>query len=791
MNNCFFFAILLALIFLRQGTIETVTAQGGGAVTGIQEYFIPGAQAQMLGLFNDILHNIDNTFCVTDASNTCLTTDTPGWEGLIEVRVSIVAYADASVVLIDRASNGYLAPDDYDVSHYDQVFYLDQGEVITLDQLGDDRLIGGDRIVSIGGPIFVVRAGWPTYIGSTLGVLPGGGQVLAGYWELYPTAVWGTEYGSPMGENNVVDHIDDRTTKIVVQAQQDNTSINRDGAPLTRLNRGQSYLIEEIQVGERISSDQPFSASLVASGWQNVDMRFFNLTPPALVDHDYIIPISSMETGSIEDLSLRIDYIRLYIYAYDETNYTIFQGNTPIASGSLDAGDTAVHRVSNTAEYQTNQTLNGSLRVTAGEGARLQVLAAVNSGGSSWDWGFPVVGSKYLIDDYYLAWSPATGPNYPTNDYRGLGHPVFITPVKNNTTIQVDWDNDNMPDETITLNNGRWIALLDDNDNDNTGAHITGSDPFTVVWGQDLLSSAADGYDLGYTILPQSTEFFSETENILELNKDVSPGIRMPGGVFDVTLNLKAGQFEIDNVAVVDQLPTPDFSYHPNSALIHYSDGLKLAVEPAINAQELTWDIKHPSDLTQDYTLAASQTLTVTFQMDVADPYNAAAFPDTQINNAVGFGQWQTFEFRPTAFDFLTITDQPSLIIIKETNPMGQTTFDFTSTVPNHPNFSLTDNGNLDDNRIIFTDLEAGAYIIAEDPTSFPDEFWTLIGVACVDQMDQPAAAEVDLENHQIEVLVETKKQITCTFFNERANYLEEGEEEIEQTLIYLPIIIK
>jgi hypothetical protein len=768
-----------------------VRGQGGGSVAGIQEYFIPGTQAQMLEMFNDILNDISSTLCVSDQANVCISTATPDWEDLIEVRVSLVAYADKSVVLIDRAANGYVSAGDYDPSHFDGLFNLNKGEVLIFDQLGSDQLRGGDRLVSIGGPIFVVRAGWPSYIGSSVGGIAGPGQVLAGYWELYPSSAWGREYGAPMGEDGTPGlHIDDRTTKIVVQAQADNTLIQRNGNPLTSLNRGQSFLVEGVLVGDKLTANQPFSASLVASGRQNVDMRFFNLTPPALVDHDYILPLSSMHIGDVTEFSFREDFVRLYIYAYDATTYSVYQGQSVIASATLSAGETAVHPIFATIEYETGQPLAGRLRVSAEPGARLQVLAAVNSGGSSWDWGFPVVGSKYLIDDYYLPWSPATGPNYPNGTYLGLGHPVLVSPVENNTTIQIDWDNDSNPDHSVTLNQEQWIALVDEQDKDNTGAHLTGSGPFTVVWGQDLLTDSSDGYDLGYTILPQSSEFFAEGENLLALSKAVTPDLALPGETFEVTLQLRAGQFAVDNVAMTDLLPSSDFSYRPNSSLIHYPTGQVINLEPLLNGQELVWDIKAPQDPTQEYTLPARQGLTLTFQMAVAFPYSATVFPDTQINNAVGFGQWQDFEFQPTAFDFLTIIDEPALTIVKEADPESANAFIFTSTVPGQPTFSLIDDGDPQHNRRSFTGLAEGAYVIAEDPAAWPDELWALIGADCVDQIGNPASVELDLENHQVTIFLQSSQHVTCTFFNERANYLAEDEIEGNKP-IYLPLILK
>ncbi len=658
--RCLVLAALLVLVLVAGGRpAATVLAQGGGSVTGIQEYFIPGTQEQMLDMFNDILQRgVGSSSCVSDDTGVCVTTSMPNWSDLIESRVSIVAYADRSVVLIDRASNGYLPPGDYNPADYDGIYNLDRGQVIVLDQLGSDQLVGGDRIVSVGGPIFVVRAGWPQYIGSGYVGSAQGGQILAGYWELYPTAIWGTEYGSPMGENgDPVYHVDDLTTKVVVQAKEDATVVSRNSSPVTTLNRGHSYVIDNINVGDEITGDEPIAVSLVASGHKSIDMRFFNLTPPALLDHEYVLPLSSMNHVSPGDF--RFDLVRLYIYAYDPTSYTIFQGGAAIASGLLNDGGLAVHNISLPTTYSEGAILEDGLRIVADDGARLQVLAAVDSNSAGWDWGFPVVGSRHLVDEYYLAWSPATGPGTSLSigwPYLDLGHPVFVSPVENNTTIQVDWDNDDTADETVTLDSGQWIGLLDRSDNDNTGAHVTGSGPFAIAWGEDLLADTMDGFDLGYSILPQPPEFFEFP--LLELDKEVLPDKVQPGEFFNVVLALTAPhpQFDIENVAITDKLPTADFVYTAGSAVVHYPGGIDLSLEPTISGQDLTWDLKDPADPVQEYTLPTGETVIITFRVDVVKPYSGS-LPDTQVNNAEGFGQWSSFEFQPTDFDFMEVDE--------------------------------------------------------------------------------------------------------------------------------------
>jgi hypothetical protein len=105
-----------ATLFLLLPSVVAVpaAAQGGSAAAGVQEYYVPGTQAELLGLFNQVLletYGADDqghpNACVSVASGVCLTTATPGWEDLIESRVSLVAY-DRSTVLLDDDADGYV-----------------------------------------------------------------------------------------------------------------------------------------------------------------------------------------------------------------------------------------------------------------------------------------------------------------------------------------------------------------------------------------------------------------------------------------------------------------------------------------------------------------------------------------------------------------------------------------------------------------------------------------------------------------------------------------------------------
>jgi len=82
-------------------------------------------------------------------------------------------------------------------------------------------------------------------------------------------------------------------------------------------------------------------------------------------------------------------------------------------------------------------------------------------------------------------------------------------------------------------------------------------------------------------------------------------------------------------------------------------------------------------------------------------------------------------------------------------------------------------------------ELDPGSYTVAENPSSFPDKYWALLSVTCVDGQGQPVAVDVDLFAYSATVLLQSGQHVTCTFLNERANVEEDGYQ------YYLPLVLK
>ena len=510
---------------------------------------------------------------------------------------------------------------------------------------------------------------------------------------------------------------------MLVQVSEDDTDVYRNGVKLTAtaLKRGDTLRVAAVGRGDLFTGRKgteaaPVAAYLTTSGKGSVDGWFFTLTPPDLLNHEYVVPLGPMRAS--DGSETRTGLVRLYVYAYDDGTgspvaFDVYQGTTKLNATAINlaAGTattvcvgTGTGCLGSDVPFTENAVLAGAIRVTATEGRKLQVLSAVNSGDSAWDWGFPVVGSRHLLNEYFVPWSPAHGPNWPNDPpgpsssfsylNGGYGQPLFVSPVQDGTVIRVDWDPgaDDGNEVEVTLDAGQWIALVDTSDGDNRGARITGSiddtqglgaaadvpeGAFALAWGEDLLAHQSDGYDLGYAVLPQKASFFKPP--ILEIEKTVVPEVTAAGGVFTVTLAVTARK-AVEDVSISDILPSTAFSYVPLSTTIALPDGTTLtgpSAEPSPNPPDPATEIHWP--LQYDFVFAGSpppeqQAIVVTFKLKVAAdyPFPAGQMTDSQDNLARATGRWCVttgicFDFEPEDRDDMTIV-AAAVSIVKSTN---------------------------------------------------------------------------------------------------------------------------
>jgi hypothetical protein len=309
--------------------------------------------------------------------------------------------------------------------------------------------------------------------------------------------------------------------------------------------------------------------------------------------------------------------------------------------------------------------------------------------------------------------------------------------VEDQTRIFADWDPwlDNGPEQSIVLNGGEWATLVDPIDGDNTGARLYGvrvggaaaeagppdgrpEGAFAVAWGEGILADLADGYDLGYGLLPQKEGLFDKS--ILDLTKVVEPEVVSPGDEVHVWLALTAGCEEVRSLSVSDTLPNEDFTYVSGSAAIYYPDGSVVSGPDAdpvtVDGRTLAWELGE-SLLPQNHVV-------VGFRVAVASEYSNP-LPDTQVNQAEGFGEWCPFEskpcfdLRPTGFDNIRVDEATGTIKVWKAVRWGGATPDegqtFTICVrPVDGGEEQCQEVDWDGGSLAFRDLPTGEYEVFE-----------------------------------------------------------------------------
>lgn len=223
------------------------------------------------------------------------------------------------------------------------------------------RFDGGDRIVSIGGPVGLVHNLWPADLSAT----PPDITIMGDAWEIYSTQALenGFSYRTPIGEDLAGAQF--ANVDLQVQALKDNTTISVGNGVITAaftLDQGQTYfsmgyidteaftetLAVAVKVGTIIQSDKPVQAGVIAynSGFQD---RYYNMIPNIIWGREYVMPVPGNGERDAE------------VYIYNPNPYTI-----TVTSADSSQSDTFPVPPASTVDY------------TSAAGASVPVLSSIH-----------------------------------------------------------------------------------------------------------------------------------------------------------------------------------------------------------------------------------------------------------------------------------------------------------------------------------------------------------------------------------------------------------------------------
>jgi len=683
-------ALLLALLLLSSTAtlLDTPRAEGGSIPSGYQSFYVLGDSTKIIKNAVDVACNFN-----------------PATAQPYSV-FSLVAYQNKSRIYIDLRGNGY-AFNKMGFTGADAVFELDKGGVLTLDNwappyytiipptrgtllngnlTGPGNTItgvdGGDYFFVAGGPLNVFRGATDRQPGT------GDGNFVADMWEIY-----NLESGGPLAQKKYIIPVGENTagtedflgsgelvggTFAVVQSTADGTVVHysKQGTPLTKaLSRGESFVIQHVWEGDYIEANNKIQVGLIASGGETYDIRYFTLKDARLTGRDFYAPTFPSGYEPMD--------IRFHIYAVTDAHVTI-ETDAGVAPGW---NQKAVPINTTDTSFTTDGTT--PVHIYGKPGERITVLVSVDTGSGDRDWGFTPVDRNSLVNEYYVPYAPS-GKN-STRDMQ-----LWVTPVYSGTTIYADYNQDDVVDESTTLDKMEAHGFYDKADMDNTGTHLFADFPFSVVYGESVYAIVGgdfSGYDWGYTILPLDYALANVTLNIL---KEVYPPTVSACANVSFTLTVKTGPLDdllMMNVNVSDTLP-PGFQYIAGSSNITHTDASVTHEDPSVTGQLLEWV------LAED--MLPNQTITVSFRAQPSpvpkenylnegealgiDPFNNTYNPkDTEFINVVAGGVVEGFIWNVTKAPKIPVPDISVFlvnatdgVIINATSTDGNGFYEFT-----------------------------------------------------------------------------------------------------------------
>jgi uncharacterized repeat protein (TIGR01451 family)/fimbrial isopeptide formation D2 family protein len=642
---------------------------------GYSEYYIPGPEEQMWGVFADLA-----------AREGAGLNSAPGMHTVI----SITATGDDTTVYYDHWEDGYeFDPDDPD-NTYDLKHVLDAGEVwelvgenIPCNPRGTATFYdGGDRLYVAGTSVTVSRTSWPEDSGTTLSIS----------FELFPIKPFLTNYTIPVGVDLATgpENYDDFSlTYVLVQSVEDNNTIQIDD-PTTGyvdvtaiLDRGEVTQLYAVNSGTHISATYPVQVHFIVGrdpGIYNAyEARGYNAMPDSVWDNEYYNPVGSQVIANTD----------LYLYNPHTTSIIVEYADTT-GSGSFTIP------AKSTISYQ-----DGAGRyVPVDSGVYLRSdnvfwgVGSYDTESRTYEWGYSLVPKEFLTDEYFLSWAPGTSETTPTSN----GSPAFVTAVFDDTVVFVDYSpTDGIINWQGTLNRLESQKVFDP-DNVNTGMHIWATAPLAVVWGQDAATAGTGTpyLDLGTANLPITEDWIDLT---LGIEKTADPSVLPPVSGSETTFTLVVNTYEtfpVSGISAKDILPD-GFSFKNNSARITFPDTTQKigsSANPTITGQEIKWN----NTVLDGLDMAAGETLTITFEAVINGTVTNGTYSNTAQASGIRLEGSQVFSPFDTAAVYVT-----ALTIDKDTSTPSLSAGDTATYAIRLDNIS-----NSDATNVTITDTLAG-----------------------------------------------------------------------------------
>jgi uncharacterized repeat protein (TIGR01451 family) len=587
---------MIAMICVTVCVLFSFQSPAVAGTAGFQEYLIPGQEA----LLRTNYAAIDNNPTVGNAMH-CV--------------ISVTASAEGTVINYDHWENGYGTPDQVITLNTGQYRVFESANIPANPRGTATYYDGGDRITVVGGPVFVTRASWPE----------SPGVVMATAFEILPVQAMSNTFEVPVGsELNQNDRnkpfADFEAVILMVQSTKDNNTITIKRPNNTVLwtgsvNKGQSVSdasLRQIQKGSTVEATYPIQVQFLtgrAVSNSASEINGFTGVPAALWSNKYSAPVVSFAASSASQINSRSD---VYLYNPNSSAITITYQDSTTGTFTVAAKELASYaqKTGHYAPRQYGVWFQGSDKFWG--------FSETGTGYDTWDWGSVLVPDYYCRNNYVVGWAP--GDLDGENNHSS----VFVMAKKPNTTVFVDYNQDNIVDRTLVLNFPQVSQITDPTDFNMSGAHIWGTDTLAMTYGEisgTPTPSGSPALDLGYTILPLAEEF---VDQVLTIQKKVNIDTVVIGRPASFDIQVSAHSYAVGGITITEHLPK-GWQYVGQSTTISFSNGAPAAsAEPTSSGNvtdgyTLVWNL--------GYTLNTDEYITLVFS---AVPTSSAAEGVTQ-----------------------------------------------------------------------------------------------------------------------------------------------------------------
>ncbi|MCX5868074.1 MAG: thrombospondin type 3 repeat-containing protein [Proteobacteria bacterium] len=616
-----------------------------GVPAGIQEYYVLGRE--------------DHIYQMMHAAGFA----NPGT--MISI-VTLTATLDSQKIIYDHWEDGYEADIFHPVQSSTEIYFMNRGQVLSLKSddctagnaktkcvpttRGTDlRYDGGDRVVSIGGPVSLVHVVWPST--STL---------IGEAWAIFSRTALGagTFFTIPIGEDLYDDnggsggvYAPFRYVWLEIESFDDGNNINvKKGLTEVSftLNQGETYSSQgyknsisipadaiTINSGTEVRSSKTVQILIYTVSDGNWQDRAFSVIPNKVWGNDYIVPVNGGSSPTQVYMMNPNDY-QISVTAYDS-------GHTGGASFNIPAQEVVAY-----SDVVDDLPANSSARITSTD--KFWGIVAMDYTAATYDWGFSLIPTRFLKSEYFISWSPGSEPPPAQN-----GSCVWVSPVADGTQFYIDLNGDGTYNNArVFRNNGGTnlncgatgnpctadtldvLRIYDQGDRDNTGTYIKANNPFAAAYGEDPdeAGSGEPYLDLGYTVFPLEQAWLEPTLSIAK-SSDI-PSVGSGGGTVEFTLQVDAYAAPVTGVDILDVIPA-GVNYVPGSTVITYPSGVTDWRDPTVSGgTRLFWDANGA--------LNEYQHLTVSFRANFPIGLAIGNYPDA----CTGTGWYQSLLLNPT-----------------------------------------------------------------------------------------------------------------------------------------------